>query len=60
MESLKDFQGIGPKITYGPDIRQGTRSMFMATCVEGGKVKRLSDWMTSDLDVQEVVKRLGE
>lgn len=60
MESLKDFQGIGPKITYGPDIRQGTRSMFMATCAEGGKVKRLSDWMTSDIDVQEVVKRLGE
>jgi branched-chain amino acid transport system substrate-binding protein len=60
METLKDFQGIGPKITYGPDQRQGTRSMFLAKCLEGAKVERLSDWMTSDIDLQKVLKRLGK
>ena len=60
MESIKDFQGIGPKITYGPDIRQGARSMFIGTCLEGGKTKRLSDWMEADLDIDLVVKKLSE
>ncbi|MFC1885010.1 ABC transporter substrate-binding protein [Thermodesulfobacteriota bacterium] len=58
MESIKNFQGTGPKITYGPNIRQGARSMFMAQCIEGGKTKILSDWVTADLDVNEVIKRL--
>jgi branched-chain amino acid transport system substrate-binding protein len=59
MESLKDFQGIGPKITYGPDQRQGSRSFFLAKCTEGGKLVRISEWMTSDIDLQEALKRLG-
>jgi len=59
MESLKDFQGIGPKITFGPDQRQGVRSMYIAKCVEGGNLVGLSDWMTSDVDLQEALKRLG-
>jgi len=59
METLKDFQGIGPKVTYGPDQRQGTRSMFLAKCLEGGKLENLSGWMTSDVDLQAVMKKLG-
>jgi len=59
MDSIKDFQGIGPKVSYGPNKRQGTRSLFLAKCVEGGKLVRLSDWMTSDVDVQKMLKRLG-
>lgn len=59
MESLKDFQGIGPKVTYGPDQRQGTRSMFLARCEEGGKITPISGWMNSDVDLQEVLKRIG-
>lgn len=58
METLKDFQGIGPKITYGPNQRQGSRSFFLAKCAEGGKLVRISEWMTSDIDVQEVIRRL--
>jgi ABC-type branched-subunit amino acid transport system substrate-binding protein len=58
METLKDFQGIGPKITYGPNQRQGSRSFFLAKCTEGGKLVRISEWMTSDIDVQEVIRRL--
>ena len=59
MESIKDFQGIGPKVSYGPNKRQGTRSLFLAKSVEGGKLVRLSDWMTSDVDIQAVLKKLG-
>lgn len=59
METLRDFQGIGPKISFGPNQRQGTRSMFIAKCVEGGDLVQLSDWMTSDVDIQVLLKRLG-
>lgn len=60
METIKDFQGIGPKINFGPNQRQGARSMFLARCGEGGKPVRLSDWITSDIDLQEVLKSLGK
>ncbi len=59
METIKDYQGIGPKITFGPNQRQGARSLFLAKCAEGGKPVRISDWLTSDIDLQEVIKRLG-
>jgi branched-chain amino acid transport system substrate-binding protein len=59
MNSIKDFQGIGPKLTYGPDQKQGTRSVFLGKCVEGGKMERISDWMTSDVDLGAVLKKLG-
>jgi ABC-type branched-subunit amino acid transport system substrate-binding protein len=58
MESIKDFQGIGPKMTFGPNQRQGTRDCFVGRCEEGGTAVRLSDYITSDVDVQEVLKRL--
>ncbi|MGD9074781.1 MAG: ABC transporter substrate-binding protein [Desulfobacteraceae bacterium] len=59
MESIKDFQGIGDKISFGPNQRQGSRSCFLATCVEEGKIKRLSDWMRSEVDVMEMVRALS-
>ncbi|MBC8183386.1 ABC transporter substrate-binding protein [candidate division KSB1 bacterium] len=57
MESLKDFQGIGPKVTYSPDTRQGSRSVFLSKCTEDGTAKRLTDWVTSDIDVEQVLKK---
>ncbi|MBW1806373.1 MAG: hypothetical protein JRJ06_08435, partial [Deltaproteobacteria bacterium] len=59
MDSIKDYQGIGSKISFGPEKRQGTRSLFLAKCLEGGKIERISDWMTSDLDIQTMLKKLG-
>lgn len=59
MESLKGFQGIGPKITYGPNQRQGTRGCFIGKCAEGGKPVRMTDYLTSDIDLNEALKRLG-
>jgi len=58
MESIKDFQGIGPKMSFGPDKRQGSRSFFLARSTEGGNAEKLTDWMTSDIDPYEVKKRL--
>ncbi|MDQ1335023.1 MAG: branched-chain amino acid transport system substrate-binding protein [Thermodesulfobacteriota bacterium] len=59
MESIKDFQGIGPKISYGPNQRQGSRASFLGKCGEGGKSEKLSGWMTSDVDLNVVLKKLG-
>jgi branched-chain amino acid transport system substrate-binding protein len=60
MESIKDFQGIGPKMSFGPEKRQGSRSFFIAKCTEGGGAEKLSGWMTSDIDPYEVKKRLEQ
>lgn len=60
MESLKAFQGIGPKITFGPQQRQGIRACFVARCAQGGAIERLSDWMRSEVDVMEMVKALSQ
>jgi ABC-type branched-subunit amino acid transport system substrate-binding protein len=57
METLKDFQGMGGKLTYGPNQRQGGRASFLAKCTEEGKAVAFTDWMTSDIDVEEVIRR---
>lgn len=48
MESIKDFQGIFGKVTYGPDRRQGIRQIFIAVCEDKGKAKKLSDWIDAE------------
>jgi ABC-type branched-subunit amino acid transport system substrate-binding protein len=60
MEGLKDFQGIGPRISFGPKQRQGIRACFLARCLERGNIERLSDWMKSDMDVMDMVKILWQ
>jgi hypothetical protein len=58
METIKDLEGIGPTISFGPGQRQGTRSSFLAKCIEDGKTTRLSDWITAPIDIQEVLDGL--
>jgi ABC-type branched-subunit amino acid transport system substrate-binding protein len=58
METIKDFQGIGSKITFGPNLRQGTTACYLARCVEHGKIQRVSDWVSSDIDVYKMGKTL--
>jgi len=58
MEHIKDFQGIGGKTSFGPNQRQGSRAFFLVKCTEGGKAVRLSDWISPDIDVYEVLRRL--
>ena len=52
MEGIKDFQGIGGKISYGPlDLaepyacRQGQKEIYLVKCLDGGKAEKLTGWM---------------
>ena len=49
METLKNWQGIGPPITYGkpknPMDRQGGRHVFYGKVKPDGNIQRLTDWM---------------
>jgi ABC-type branched-subunit amino acid transport system substrate-binding protein len=49
METLKNFQGIGPPITYGPPKipmdRQGGKHVFYGKVKADGSVERLTDWI---------------
>ncbi len=59
MEGIQDFQGIGPKVGFAPGKRQGTRDSFLGKCGDNGQALRISDWITSQVEIDEVLKRLG-
>jgi branched-chain amino acid transport system substrate-binding protein len=44
-ESLKDFQGIGPPITYSATERQGGKHVFYGKVKPDGNIQRLTDWI---------------
>lgn len=52
LEGIKDFKGIGPKVTYkpfdpkDPDSRQGTHETILIQCLKEGKSKKLTEWIT--------------
>ncbi len=45
METLKDWQGIGPPITFTPSDHQGGKHVFFGQVQRDGKIKRLTDWI---------------
>ena len=45
METMKDWQGIGPPITFTPTDRQGGKHVFFGQVQPDGTIKRLTDWM---------------
>ncbi len=52
MEGIKDFQGIGGRVSYGIfnpkktyETRQGVKEVFIVKCLEGGKSEKLTDWI---------------
>ncbi|MEJ2730670.1 MAG: ABC transporter substrate-binding protein [Deltaproteobacteria bacterium] len=52
METIKGFRGIGGEISYdifnprnGYECREGMKEVYIIQCMEGGKAKKLSDWM---------------
>ena len=59
MESLRDFKGIGPHVTFGPGERQGARSVFLARCNSATETEVLTDWVKSDISLDEAIQRLG-
>ncbi|MEJ2025451.1 MAG: ABC transporter substrate-binding protein, partial [Deltaproteobacteria bacterium] len=57
METIKDFKGIGGKISYAPldmskpyKCRQGQKEIFLVKCLKGGKYEKLTDWMEIHYD----------
>jgi hypothetical protein len=45
METLKDWKGIGPPITYTANERQGGKHVFYGKVLPDGTVERLTDWV---------------
>ena len=49
METLKNWQGIGPPVTYGkpnnPMDRQGGKHVFYGKVKPDGNIERLTDWI---------------
>lgn len=52
LEKLRNFQGIGGKVSYGVfnprdpmGSRQGTNEIFIVECLDKGKAKKLTDWI---------------
>jgi branched-chain amino acid transport system substrate-binding protein len=45
METMKDWQGIGPPITFTSKDHQGGKHIFFQECLPDGSAKRLTDWM---------------
>ncbi len=56
LEKMKDFRGIGGKISYkpydknDPMCRQGQKEVFLIECLENGAAKRLTDWIAPSMD----------
>jgi ABC-type branched-subunit amino acid transport system substrate-binding protein len=44
-ESLKNWQGIGPPITYSATERQGCKHVFYGKIQPDGSIERLTDWI---------------
>jgi branched-chain amino acid transport system substrate-binding protein len=45
METFKDWQGIGPPLTFTADDHQGAKSVMIANVDENGNLKPITDWL---------------
>ena len=45
LETIKNFQGIGGPISFGPGERQGAKHVFYGKVRPDGTVERLTDWV---------------
>jgi branched-chain amino acid transport system substrate-binding protein len=59
LETLDGFQGIGPAMTFGPDRRQGARSVMLMRCVSGSEYEMITSWAEPGIDAEEAVRRLA-
>ncbi|HUP46140.1 MAG TPA: ABC transporter substrate-binding protein [Thermoanaerobaculia bacterium] len=59
LETLDGFQGSGPSITFGPETRQGTRSVMLMRCLSATEYELIAGWTTPTIDAEEAVRRLA-
>jgi len=45
METLKDWQGIGPPITFTPQDHQGAKHIFLGQVQPDASIKKLTEWI---------------
>lgn len=45
METFKDWQGIGPPLTYTTTDHQGSKSVMIAQVDENGNLKPITEWL---------------
>ena len=58
MESLQNWQGAGPAISYGPEDRQALRSMYLARCNGATKMEVLTDYIEGESDINALIAEL--
>ena len=58
MESLQNYQGTGPAISYGPNNRQALRSMFLAKCKGPTEMEVLTDYIEGESNINELIAEL--
>jgi len=49
LNSMKDFQGIGPKVTWTPTQHQGSDSILIQKCGPNASYILLQDWHVNDM-----------
>jgi len=49
LNSMKGYQGVGPKLTWSPDQHQGSDSVQIWKCGPGGKTIQIQDWTVNEL-----------
>jgi branched-chain amino acid transport system substrate-binding protein len=49
LNSIKNFQGVGPKITWTPNQHQGVNSTIIWKCGPNGEFIKLQDWTPNEL-----------
>jgi len=45
METIRDWQGVGPPTTFTPTDHQGGKSVFFGQVQPDGSIKKLTDWI---------------
>jgi branched-chain amino acid transport system substrate-binding protein len=49
LNSIKNFQGIGPVINWSPDVHQGTDSIMIQRCGPNSGYITISSWTSNDM-----------
>ena len=49
LNSMKNFQGIGPKVTWTPGVHQGTDAIMIQKCGPNSTYITLQDWTANEL-----------
>ncbi|HUP47940.1 MAG TPA: ABC transporter substrate-binding protein [Thermoanaerobaculia bacterium] len=59
LETLDGFEGTGPAITFGPERRQGVRSVMLMRCLSPTEYELIAGWTEPAIDAEEAVRRLA-